>query len=143
MTPTACGARGFSILEVLVSITLFAVVAAALSASTIGGMKANYTSKHVATASALIYDKLEHLRSLNPGAADMTAGEHADPANPMTALGTSTPASERMYTRSWTVTPNAPRPGVSKVVITVSWSNPEPETVSAITYVCSSAACVI
>jgi type IV pilus assembly protein PilV len=136
--------RGFGVLEVLVSITLFAVVAAALAASTIGGMKANYTSKHVATASALIYSKIEALRSLNPGAADMTAGQHVDPLNPMTSLGANTgPSNDRMYSRSWTVTANSPRPGLSKVVVTVSWNNPDPAAVQAITYICSSAACVI
>jgi Tfp pilus assembly protein PilV len=136
--------RGFGVIEALVSLTLFAVVAAALSASTIGGVKANHTSKHLGIASALVYDKIEQLRSLNPGSADMAPGSYNDPRNPMNALGaTSGPAGEKIYSRNWVVTPNTPRPGVSQVKITVSWNNPEPASVQAITYICSSAGCAI
>ena len=39
-----------------------------------------------------------------------------------------------MYTRSWTITRDVPRPGLSEVVVSVTWNNPEPREITAITY---------
>jgi Tfp pilus assembly protein PilV len=131
--------RGISLLEVLASITLFSVVAASLSATTIGTIKFNAASKDTAAASALVHDKVERFRTLNPAAnpADLTPGTHSDALNPMTPLG----KTGGRFSRVWTVTPNTPRIGLSLVVVTVTWNGPESRSVSGSTYVCRTETC--
>ena len=131
--------RGFSTLEVLVGLALFAVVAAGLAVASVGATRANSTSNSISVASALIYDKIEQLRALDPSAnpADIAPGEHADAANPMTPLGM--PGGQ--FTRTWLITPNTPRAGLSEAVVTVTWSESAPRGARGVTYICSSASC--
>ena len=131
--------RGFSTLEVLVGLALFAVVAAGLAVASVGATRANSTSNSISVASALIYDKIEQLRALDPSAnpADIAPGEHVDAANPMTPLGT--PGGQ--FTRTWVITPNTPRAGLSEAVVTVTWSESSPRGARGVTYICSSVSC--
>ncbi len=133
------GNDGFSTLEVLVALTLFAVIAAGLTGTTIGSIRANRTSKQTAAAATLIYDKVEQVRSLaSPGAAaDLLPGAHADPNNPLTPLGV-TPG---MFTRSWVVVRNRPKVGMAEVVITIAWTDTTEHSIRGVTYVCTSGTC--
>jgi len=69
--------------------------------------------------------------------ADLTAGYHADPNNPMTPLG----HRGGNMNRSWMVAANSPKVGLSEVVVTVTWSDPLPRRLTAVTYVCRTATC--
>jgi prepilin-type N-terminal cleavage/methylation domain-containing protein len=131
--------HGFALLEVLAAITLFAVVAAGLAATTIGTVKANNVSRQTAAATALMHDKLEQLRSLDPttNPADLVAGSHNDPLNPLTATG----QAQGTYTRTWTVNRNTPKIGVAEIIVTVAWNSPVARAVTAVTYVCQTATC--
>jgi prepilin-type N-terminal cleavage/methylation domain-containing protein len=131
---------GFSLLEVLASITVFAVAAAGLSTATIGTLKANTNSRDISTATALVQDKVEQLRALDPTAnpADLRAGSHSDPLNPMTPLG----AAGGSFTRTWVVTSSTPQRGLAEAVITVTWSRAgASRSVRAVTYYCESKRC--
>lgn len=130
---------GLSMIEVMFGISLFAVIAAGLASTTISTVKANATSKEIATAAALVHDKIEQFRALDPAAApaDLTAGQHNDPQNPLTPLGDA----GGIFQRAWVVTPNTPTLMVSRVVVTVSWNGPAPYSLSGVTYVCQSRTC--
>jgi len=130
---------GFGALEVLVSLTLFSVVAAALLRTTIGATQGNHASKSAAVATTLIYDKVEQFRSYDSGVApaDLAAGYHLDPLGPLTATG----QAGGTFLRSWMVADDVPRHGISRVEITVSWSDPVARAISATTYVCRTATC--
>lgn len=131
--------RGFAAIEALLSVALFAVVAGALSASTVGSMKANRMSRDVSVATALIYNKFDEVRSFNPNNAGMANGSYSDPSNPITPLGTT----NGKYTRTWVVTRNKPRVGVAEVVVRVSWAKPNGKTLQGVTYVCLTNTCAI
>lgn len=127
---------GFTSLEALVGATLFSVIAAGLAVTTIGTTKANTTSRDTAAASTLIYDKIEQFRAgSNP--AELMAGTHSDPNNPVSSVGT---AGGR-FTRTWAVTENVPRPGVHQVIVTISWNHDGPRSLRGITYVCGWPTC--
>ena len=128
-----------SIIEVFFAISLFAVVASSLAATTVGSMKSNATSRDTSAAMTLLYDKADQLRSLDvtPEPPDLAAGPHHDPLNPLTELGTSGGA----FNRVWRVTQNSPRLGVSEVEITVSWMEGTAKAMSLTTYVCRSDTC--
>ena len=132
--------RGISLVEVLAAVTVFALVAAGAAAGMIGTIRGNTTSRGVAEASALIHDKIEQLRALDPGAnpADLTAGVHNDALSPMTALG----QAGGLYHRSWTVVRNSPRQGLAEVTLTVSWRDSRPRVLKSATYLCLTPTCV-
>jgi len=130
---------GFAMLEVMLAIGLFAVVAGGLSAVTVGTVRANNVSKQTSVAAALIQNKIERFRALNPAvsSADLTPGTHQDPLNPMTPLG----AANGTYRRSWVVTANTPKVGLSQVAVTVTWTGSRERTLTGVTYVCVTANC--
>ena len=131
--------RGMSLIEVLAAVTIFAIIAAGAAVGTITTIKGNTASRSVTAAAALIHDKMEQLRALAPAAnpADLRAGEHTDPNNPLTELG----VRGGRYQRTWTVTANSPRRGLSEVVVTVTWNDGVRRVLRSATYVCRSATC--
>lgn len=133
------GNNGFAMLEVLAAVTLFAIVATGLAATTIGTVGANNVSRQAAAATALMHDKMEQLRALDPttSPADLAAGSHSDPLNPLTPMG----QGQGTYTRTWTVTANTPKTGLAQIVVTVSWKSPAARSITAATYVCQTATC--
>jgi hypothetical protein len=106
----------------------------------IGSMKATTISRQTTVAATLIYDKIDQLRALDPVAspADLAAGSHSDPLNPMTEIA----EAGGNFTRTWFVTEDSPEIGLSEVVVTVSWEDYATRTVSGTTYVCRRAGCV-
>lgn len=130
---------GIGLLEILITLTLFSLVAGGLLSTTLGATKGNLKSKGIGSAAALIYDQVERLRALESGAAppELTTGSHADPLNPMTATG----AAGGVFNRTWEVTANVPRHGLSEVVITVSWPGIGQNFLRGVTYVCNTATC--
>jgi type II secretory pathway component PulJ len=134
-----CTERGASLIDALVATTVFAIVAAGGAAGTIATVRSNAASRDVTAAAALIHDKIEQLRALDPTAnpADLRAGTHPDPLNPITELG----QQGGIFTRSWSVTVNAPRTGLARVTITVSWKDPRSRTLTSATYLCLSTTC--
>jgi prepilin-type N-terminal cleavage/methylation domain-containing protein len=131
--------RGISLLEVLASVTLFGIAAAGLSAGTMANIRGNSSSRAAATASALILDRIEQFRALdqttNP--ADLTSGTHQDPLNPIDGLG----RAGGSFRRSWVVNPNTPRKGLSEVIVTVTWLDPIPRSLTGVTFVCGTDKC--
>ncbi len=130
--------RGFAMLEVMAAVGLFAIVAGGLGAVTVGSMRANNVSKQTTVAAAMIQNKIERFRALNPAvlSADLTPGYHADPST-LTPLGMANGA----YSRSWVVTANTPKIGLSQVAVTVTWTSTTPRTLTGVTYVCVQANC--
>lgn len=126
-------------MEALVTLGFFSIVAAGLLSATVGATRGNLQSKNVGVASALIYDRVEQMRALdvstNPAA--LAAGQHVDARNPMTATG----GTNGKFTRTWQVTRDVPRHGVSEVVITVSWPGSGSTSVQGVTYVCTTSTC--
>lgn len=131
---------GFSLVEVLASMAIFAVAAGGFVATTVSTTKSNSTSRHATVASSLIQDKIEELRAMNPASnpVDFWPGTHVDAANPLTAMG----EVGGMYVRSWRVTANVPVFGLSEVVVTVAWNTPDgPRSLRAASLLCRTARC--
>jgi type II secretory pathway pseudopilin PulG len=143
---------GLSIIEVLSAVGVFSLVAASITSSVVSNIKINTRGRTTSAAAALAQDKIEHLRNIVPDPvtnavpADLTAGTHTDPGNPLTALGDT----NGTFTRIWTVggvpqylngTVVGNRPGVVLVSVTVSWPQPLAGSVTAVTYACTTPTC--
>jgi len=132
--------KGFSLIEVLSSLTVFAVAAAGLAGTTMATIKTNSVSRSTTAASALVQDKVEELRSMDPlsNPPDFAAGYHSDSLNPMSATG----EAQGGYTRTWKVSRDTPAIGLAEVVITVGWTGADGDNaISAATFVCLTDLC--
>ncbi len=108
--------RGFTLIEVLISMTIFSVAILGLAIGASSVMRANQTSYFSTIAVSLAQDKLEELKA-NP--ASLASG------GPVTDTTDGV-----VFTRNWTVTPNYPVAGVSRVDVQVDWTDYIAHTVS-------------
>ena len=131
--------RGFTLIEVLTALSIFAVVAAGMAKGTMASLRTNGFSKETVMSAALVQDSIEKFRAIDPTTNSplLTPGEHTDPNNPITSLGTA----GGYFTRKWVVTANTPRTGMSQVVVTVSWVNDTTRTLTGVAYICSTLSC--
>jgi Tfp pilus assembly protein PilV len=120
------GAAGFTLIEAVASIGLLSIV---ILGTAVGADRATrYTeySRTATTAMTLVHDELEQLQAKVSTGPEFTAGNHADPNNPITSLGTA----GGTYTRTWTVTADTPMTGLKTVALQVTWSlNGQTQTV--------------
>jgi len=114
----AAGEGGFSLIEALVAAGLLAIISLGFAIGADRAVRFNVYSRSMTTANTLAQAKVEELSSKVSTDAQLTAGSHADAANPLTAQG----GAGGMYTRTWVVTNDAPTTGLKTVTITVSWS---------------------
>jgi prepilin-type N-terminal cleavage/methylation domain-containing protein len=103
--------HGFSLLEVLAAMSLFALVAAAIGKLAATTMLHGAMNRHYTQAAMLAQEELEDLRSL----------DYADIAS-RSSLHVVAGAS---YTVSTAVAPNSPASGMKHITTTVYWSGPE------------------
>jgi len=85
-------AKGFSLIEVLIAITIFAVGLLAVASMQMTSVKGNFSARNVTEAITLGQAKAEELYTLSYDHSDLTAGTHTQ------ALG--------YYNYSWTVVDN-------------------------------------
>jgi prepilin-type N-terminal cleavage/methylation domain-containing protein len=104
---------GFSAVELMLAMSLFGILMMGFLAVFPLGMRSVEKGERMTVASSLAQDEIERLKSLPRTDADITAGNHADAANPL--LG--------VYTRSWVVTDDTPLAGMKRIDMTVSFSD--------------------
>lgn len=75
------------------------------------GMKNLNQSRMMTVATDLAQEKLEELLKLRSTHADLVAGDHADPDNPVRTA----------FNRYWTVTDDTPMTGMKKIVVRVTY----------------------
>jgi len=101
--------------------------------------RASKTAGSVVAATALAQQKIEDLRSLPLGSAELAPGTYADGANPLAADGrTAGP-----FRRTWTISPkDQPRAGLKTVTVSVGWTDSRPHTTLVGAYVrCTTVPC--
>src|SRR3989442_13032302 len=131
--------RGFSLLDALAGLTFIAVSLLGLSAAAVSLTRNAKSSDSTSAATALAQQKLEQLRSMPLGAAQLGPGIYYDPANKLKADGTS----GGIFDRSWTVSQkDIPRFGLKTVTVTVAWTDSRSHSTQVASYVrCSAIPC--
>lgn len=107
--------EGFTLIEILVAISLIAIGILGFSLNTIGVIQNNYTSGNYSVATNLAQDKMEELLGQSTFS-DVT--NSPDPNNPINATG----ASGGIFTRTWTISDPSLGTGLKQVTVTVSWT---------------------
>lgn len=109
--------KGFTLIEVLVSMAVLAIILLGLAASATSVMQANKTSYFNTIAANLAQDKLEELRAKTP--ADVTSG------GPVIDT-----VSGATFTRTWTVAADSPVGGVKRIDVKVEWADYAPHSLN-------------
>jgi len=104
---------GYTLIEILIAITIFAIGMLAVANMQILGIKGNATARVVTGASAWASDRIERIISLPYDHADLAPGGH--PAI--------TPDPQGRYTLSWQVTENTPINNVKMIAVTIAWQD--------------------
>ena len=100
--------NGFTLLEVLIALTIFAVGLLAVAALQTSAIKMNSTSNKLTNLSTLAMDQIEKLSAL----------PYADPA--FDPAGNPYQNTMDNYTVSYSVTPNSPVPNIMTIQVTVT-----------------------
>ena len=113
--------NGFTVIEVIVAMALFAVAVLGLAAGSTSIIRANQTSFFHTVATNLAQDKLEDLK----GRSIINVGSCSSNCESPVPTYQNVP-----FIRTWTVTANQPITGVSQINITVQWTDYESRSVT-------------
>lgn len=109
--------NGFTLLEILLAITIFAIGLLAVATMQVSAIHGNKLGNEWTQATTLAQQQLETLKSGDITTAAYTpGGPYSDPNNPITGTGTS----GGIFTRSWTIAANTTFS--VRTTVTVSWT---------------------
>ena len=108
--------RGFTLVEVLIAMAIFAVGILAVGALQINSANTNTGARIHTEESTWVVDQIERLMALDYNNADLTAGDHAVVQGP--------------YTVQWSVTDNSPVMDVKRIAVTATGSHQRARTVT-------------
>jgi len=133
------GTRGTSILEAVATLGFVGVAVLGFSMNSVSLARANKVADSTTAATALAQQKIEELRNLPLGAAQLSTGSYTDASNPLAASG----AAGRTFTRAWTVSAkDQPRSGLKTLTVTVAWTDSRAHTARLAAFVrCSRVPC--
>jgi type IV pilus modification protein PilV len=114
---------GFTVIEVLVALTIFSIGLLALATMQISAIRTNAFAYRVNVATVLAQDLLENYKRLGYDGIP-TTGNYAD-NNPLNEKGDHDPAG--IYNRTWTVADNGWR---KTITVTVAWTDIAPHSVT-------------
>jgi type IV pilus assembly protein PilV len=103
-------AAGFTLLEVLVAISIFAVGLLGVAGMQMMGIQGNSVARSHTHATTWGTDRIERLMTVGYDHADLTNGNHG-------------PVTENDYSISWTVTDNDPIDNCKAIRINVGWTD--------------------
>lgn len=110
------GTGGFTLLEVLIAVSIFAIGILAVATMQISAIHGNRLGNEFTQAISLAQMKIEELKNEDIVSAALTAGNYTDPSNPIDA----TEANGGIFTRSWVI---ANYTADSRTVtVTVAWT---------------------
>jgi len=112
------GQKGFTLLEVIISISILTVGLLAVGSMQLSAITGNDRAGKLTQGTAIAEEKMEELLSL-PYTLASTHASLADTAGVPRAEPNPPPD----YTVSWTVQNNAPAPNVKTITVTVTWYN--------------------
>jgi prepilin-type N-terminal cleavage/methylation domain-containing protein len=112
---------GFTVIEVLVAMTIFSVAVLGLAVGANSVIRANHTSFLYSAATNLAQDKLEDLRGRTIINIAPCSANCDNPVPTYQAVP---------FTRTWTVTPDSPIAGVTQISVTVQWTDYQSRSVT-------------
>ncbi|MDH3216245.1 MAG: prepilin-type N-terminal cleavage/methylation domain-containing protein [Candidatus Krumholzibacteria bacterium] len=120
--------KGFGLIEILIAMVLFGIGISLAMRTLPESNVATTRGRNITKATNLAQQKIEELLSVPYSDADLNAGTHNDPENPI----------DLSFTRSWVVADNVPVNGMKQIDVTVIWETASKDsTVTLQTYLTS------
>ena len=116
---------GFTLVEVMIAMIIMAFGMLTIAMAQLTAMRISTQSRHVSQAMYLAEQQMEAFLLSPPP----VGGTFQDPGNPIQVSATDDDLST--YNRSWVVTQNVPRPGLTTVTINVLWNNAQSNAANA------------
>ncbi len=116
----ASSADGFTLIEVMIALTIMSVGVLSIGMAQLSALKISSMSSRLSQGMYLAEEQLETFRSM-PWGPTFTAAvvDFPDPQGPITPVQ----GDSAQFSRSWTITPNAPPHGLTEITVTVVWNN--------------------
>ena len=108
--------RGFTLLEVLIAISIFAVGVLAVATMQISATRGNRLGNELTQATTLAQQQIEALKGADFSSATLALGNYNDPDNPIVE----TSSGAGLFNRSWVIAANTTFSRL--VTVTVSWT---------------------
>ncbi len=118
----SAGRAGFTIVEALVALTIFGIGTIVLMQLAPRATQYATHARVLSKANALAHAKVEELRALPKLHADLGAGSHTDPGNPL----------EGAFERSWEITDDDPIDGLRRVAVQVKITTARSDSVATL-----------
>jgi type II secretory pathway pseudopilin PulG len=115
--------KGIGLIEIIIAILIFGIGITAAMRTLPVSNTATTRARNLTVATNLAQEKIEELMSTPYISADLAAGDHVDPDNPL----------ERIFTRTWSVTDNVPVADMKRVVVTVTYTSGEKDNSTTLT----------
>jgi prepilin-type N-terminal cleavage/methylation domain-containing protein len=128
ITAIAKSQKGLGLIEIVIALLIFGVgVTAAIRTLPVSN-NTTTRARNLTRATNLAQQKIEELIGSQYNSAELSAGTHNDPQNPL----------ELHFTRTWTVTDDNPLPDMKNVTVTVTYeSGSNDNSVTLATYITS------
>jgi len=104
--------KGVGLIEIVIAMLIFGIGISAALRTLPDSSFATTRARNVSVATNLAQEKIEALTGIPLTSADLSAGTHNDPLNPL----------ERQFTRTWTVTNNSPIVDMKRLSVTVTYA---------------------
>jgi prepilin-type N-terminal cleavage/methylation domain-containing protein len=103
--------RGVGLIEIIIAMLIFGLGIAAAMRTLPDSNVATTRARNISIATNLAQEKIEILMGTPITSAELAAGDHNDPGNPL----------ERRFTRTWTVADNVPLVSMKRLAVTVTY----------------------
>ena len=103
--------KGFTIVEVLIAISILTIGILAVSSMQVSAIWGNSFAGRQTEGSTIALDRLEKLMALSYDNTDLAAGSHTDPSPPSG------------YSVVWEVEDDSPLDNVKRIIVTVTWTS--------------------
>ncbi len=104
--------KGVGLIEIVIAMLIFGIGISAALRTLPDSNFATTRARNVSVATNLAQEQIEVLMGTSLNSADLSAGTHNDPRNPL----------ERNFTRTWTVTDNSPIATMKRLSVTVTYA---------------------
>ena len=122
MTPIIRNDKGSSVVEIMVALIILGIgLTSAMRVLPESSVKTT-RSRNKTTAVNIAQEKIEELMGRPFGDADLAAGNHDDPDNPIRGR----------YSRAWTVTDNTPVGGMKMISVSVTFPTSGADSVATL-----------
>jgi prepilin-type N-terminal cleavage/methylation domain-containing protein len=113
---------GFTLLEVLMAMAILGIGVLTIGVAQLSAIKMSSRSEHMSQAMYLAQDQMETFMAMRPNSAvlGIPVVNAPDPGGIIDIDPADNDATN--YTRVWTIEPNTPNAGLTRITVTVTWN---------------------